>query len=71
LTLNEPNLLPADVKRTELNVQRHDVRIAADSPVRLESKLLTVRIAQNDPDNLKPFPQHMQFRSIRAVAVAG
>jgi len=59
LTLNEPNLLPADVKRIELNVQKHDVRIAADSPMRLESKFLTVRLGQNDPDNLKPFLRHV------------
>jgi hypothetical protein len=60
LTLNEPNLLPADVKRIELNVQRHDVRIAADSPMRLESKFLTVRLTQNGPDDLKPFPRCVQ-----------
>jgi hypothetical protein len=62
LTLNEPNLLPADVKRIELNVQKHEVRIAADSPTRFESKFLTVRLEQNYQDNLKPFPTHVQFK---------
>jgi hypothetical protein len=61
LTPNEPNLLPAEVKRIELKVQRHDVRIAADSPTRPESKFLTVRIGQNGPDDLKPFPRCVQF----------
>jgi hypothetical protein len=46
LTLNEPNLLPAAVKKRELNVQKHEVRIAADSPIRFESKFLTFRIKQ-------------------------
>ena len=55
LTLKEPNLLPADVKKMQLNVHKHDVRIAADSPMTLESKGFTVRLGQNDPDNLKPF----------------
>jgi hypothetical protein len=41
LTLNEPNLLPADVNKRELNVQKHEVRIAADSPTKFESKFLT------------------------------
>jgi hypothetical protein len=61
LTLNEPNLLPADVKRIELNVHRQDVRIAADSPMTLEFKLLTVRLRQNGPDDLKAFPRCAQF----------
>jgi hypothetical protein len=39
LTLNEPNLLPAEVKKRELNVQKHEVRIAADSPTTFESKI--------------------------------
>jgi hypothetical protein len=30
------------VKKIELNVHKHEVRIAADSPTRLESKLLTL-----------------------------
>lgn len=38
LTLNEPNLLPAVVNRIELAVQKHEVRIAADSPIRFVSK---------------------------------
>ena len=59
LTLKEPNLLPADVKKMQLNVHKHDVRIAADSPMTLESKGLTVRLGQNDPDNLKPFPRYV------------
>lgn len=67
LTLNEPNLLPADVKRIQLNVHKHDVRIAADSPMRLESKFLTVRLGQNDPDNLKPFPQRAQLVRTRTT----
>ena len=44
LTLNEPNLLPAEVKRRELAVQKHDVRIAADSPMRFGSKFFTFRL---------------------------
>ncbi len=41
LTLKEPNLLPADVNKRELNVQRHEVRIAADSPIKFDSKFVT------------------------------
>ena len=41
LTLNEPNFFPADVKNRELNVQKHEVRIAADSPMRFDSKFVT------------------------------
>jgi hypothetical protein len=69
LTLKEPNLLPADVKRIELKVQRQDVRIAADSPIRLESKFLTVRLTQNSPDDLKPFPRCAQFGQNIAMRV--
>ena len=60
LTLNEPNLLPADVKKIELAVQKHDVRIAADSPTRFESKFLTFRSDQHKPDDLKPFSRSVQ-----------
>lgn len=49
------------MKRIELNVQKHEVRIAADSPTRFESKFLTVRLEQNYQDNLKPFPPYVQF----------
>lgn len=70
LTLNEPNLLPADVKKIQLHVQKHDVRIAADSPMRLESKSLTVRLGQNYSADLKSFPQSAQFRFRTTVGLA-
>jgi hypothetical protein len=54
-TPNEPILLPADVKRIELPVQRHEVNIAAVSPTRFEFKLLTDKLQQNKPDDLKSF----------------
>jgi hypothetical protein len=60
LTLNEPNLLPADVKRIELAVQKHEVRIAADSPMRFVSKFLTFELDQHNSDNLKPFSLSVQ-----------
>jgi hypothetical protein len=53
------------VKKIELAVQRHEVRIAADSPMRLESKFLTFRIDQHDSDDLKPFSPLMHFRLTR------
>jgi hypothetical protein len=65
LTLNEPSLLPADVKKRELAVQRHEVRIAADSPMRAEFKFLTFRLDQHDSCDLKPFSPLAQFRITR------
>jgi hypothetical protein len=62
LTVNEPNLLPAAVKKRQLAVQRHEVRIAAESPVRFEFKFLTVRVDQHDSCNLKPFSPFTEFR---------
>jgi hypothetical protein len=44
LTPNGPNLLPAEVKSRELAVQKHDVRTAADSPMRFGSILLTFEL---------------------------
>jgi len=41
LTLKAPIFLPADVKKSELMVQRNEVAIAALSPTTPESKLLT------------------------------
>jgi len=61
LTLKEPNLLPADVNKRELNVQKHEVRIAADSPTMFESKFLTFRLDQDDQYDLKPFPRMMHI----------
>ncbi len=63
LTLNEPNLLPADVKKRQLAVQRHEVRIAAESPIRSEFKFLTVRLDQHGSCNLKPFSPFIGFRT--------
>ena len=70
LTLNEPNLLPADVKNIQLAVQRHEVRIAAESPVRFEFKFLTVRVKQHDSCNLKPFSPFTEFRRAQAELYA-
>jgi hypothetical protein len=56
LTLKEPNLLPADVNKRELNVQRHEVRIAADSPIKFDSKFVTFLVqTQHVPYDFKPF----------------
>ena len=41
LTLSEPIFLPADAKSIELIVHRHDVTIAAVSPMRFGSMVLT------------------------------
>jgi hypothetical protein len=66
-TPNEPILLPADVKRIELPVQRHEVSIAAVSPTRLESKLLTDKLQQNNPDDLKSFHRKRGFARAATV----
>jgi hypothetical protein len=42
LTLSQPILLPADVKKIELTVQRNDVATAALSPITPGSKPLTI-----------------------------
>jgi hypothetical protein len=50
------------VKKRELNVHKHEVSIAADSPTRFESKFLTVRLHQQHSDDLKPFSPFVQVR---------
>jgi len=39
--LSEPIFLPAEVKKIELRVQRHEVTTAADSPIMSRFNLLT------------------------------
>jgi hypothetical protein len=61
LTLKKPILLPADANRRELPIQRQEVSMPADSPIKIESKLLTIGENQDSHDDLKPFSRLPSF----------